>query len=153
MARVITAPEMFPDKHPEWSVFLAGAIDMGAAVDWQTWVIERLADHANIVLFNPRRVAFTPDTLDEQIRWELEALEHVDTVFMWFPKDAKAPISFFESGLYWHSGKLLVGAELGFYRRRNLELTGARYGVIVHETLESMVFSLLHTMRSVGYLV
>ena len=143
MARVITAPEALPRVLIGWSVFLAGAIDMGAAVDWQTWVIERLADQSNIVLFNPRRAAFTPDTLDEQIRWELEALECVNTVFMWFPKAAKAPISFFESGLYWRSGKLLVGAEEGFYRRRNLELTGERYGVMVHETLDAMVTSLL----------
>jgi nucleoside 2-deoxyribosyltransferase-like protein len=151
MAQIITAPEKLPDKHPEWGVFLAGAIDMGAAVDWQAWVIERLADYDNIILFNPRRAQFTPDTLDEQIRWELEALEHVDTVFMWFPKDAKAPISFFESGLYWRSGKLIVGAEPGFYRSRNLELTGDRYGVWLHESLHSMIEALLTKMRNVGY--
>jgi nucleoside 2-deoxyribosyltransferase-like protein len=152
MAKVITAPERLPKpKAGSWSAFLAGAIDMGVAVDWQAWVIEQLSNQHDVLLFNPRRQAFTADTLDEQIYWELDALEAADTVFMWFPKDAKAPISFFEAGLYWRSGKLIVGAEAGFYRRRNLELTGDRYDVPIYLTLESMITALLTKMRSVGF--
>ena len=142
MAIVYTAPDE-PDRIPNQSIFLAGAIDMGAAVDWQSWVIEQLRD-ADVCVFNPRRAAFTPDTLDEQIRWELDKLDRVDHIFLWFPKDAKAPISFFEAGLYWQSGKLIVGAEQGFYRRRNLELTGEYYGIRVWDTLEQMLDTLEH---------
>jgi hypothetical protein len=140
MTKPVTAPEIYiPQTEVNHKIFLAGAIDMGAAVDWQAWVIDQLKAVEHLVIFNPRRVNFTPDTLDEQIVWELEALEMVNTIFMWFPKGAKAPISFFEAGLYWKSGKLLVGAEPGFYRRRNLELTAERYSLPLHASLQSMI--------------
>lgn len=139
MARIVTAPELWGHDFSEQSVFLAGAIDMGAAIDWQAWVIEQLRDVPNTVLMNPRRVSFTPDTLDEQVMWELGALDDADHIIMWLPKESKAPISLFEAGLYWQSSKLIIGAEEGFYRRRNLELTGMRYGVHIHSDLQMMV--------------
>jgi len=111
---------------------------MGAAVDWQSDVIAALEPY-NITVVNPRRPKFDETTLDEQILWELEALEEVNRIFMWFPKDAKAPISFLESGLYMDSHKLIIGAELGFYRRRNLDLTTRRYGVQLHERIPTML--------------
>ena len=137
MAKVIVAPNDISTD--DYSIFLAGAIDMGAAVDWQAQVIKELANQNGLTLVNPRRENFTPDTLDEQIAWELDALERVDVILMWFPKNAKAPISFFEAGLYMRSGKLFIGAEPGFYRRRNLELTCERYGVRLYDDLAEMV--------------
>ena len=136
MTRVITAIE--PVSALGFKVFLAGAIDMGNAVNWQDDVINQLSQRTGLILVNPRRPHFTPDTLDEQIHWELDALEKVDFVLMWFPKDAKAPISFFEAGLYLRSGKLLIGAEDGFYRRRNLEITCKRYEVPLYSTIDSL---------------
>lgn len=135
MATIITAVEPV-DAIKGFKVFLAGAIDMGSAVDWQSEVIEILSRHENIVLMNPRRTNFNTDTLDEQIHWELNALEIADAIIMWFPKAAKAPISFFESGLYLHSGKLVIGAQMGFYRRRNLEITCERYSVDLSPTIQ-----------------
>jgi Nucleoside 2-deoxyribosyltransferase like len=136
MVAVVIPPEY--NHHSGYRVFLAGAIDMGAAVDWQAQMIERLKDVDDLVIFNPRRPNFSPETLDEQIEWELDHLEKCDTIFMWLPKDAKAPISFFEAGLYWFDGKLLIGADPGFYRRRNLEMTANRYGQNIFESLEDM---------------
>ena len=137
MTTTIIAPEDINVQG--YKVFLAGAIDMGKAVDWQSFVIQELQGESQLVLINPRRENFTPDTLDEQILWELNALDTVDLIFMWFPKDAKAPISFFESGLYMTSGKLLLGAEQGFYRRRNLELTTQHHKVKLHDNLTVMI--------------
>lgn len=141
MANVIVAPTEVPFAGRQ--IFLAGAIDMGAAVDWQAQVIEAFRDD-DVVLLNPRRKEdFTPDMLDEQVIWELHALKRANLVFMWFPKDAKAPISFFEAGLYWHTQKLIVGAEPGFYRRRNLELTSDVYGGIgqLYDSIPAMVIA------------
>lgn len=146
MTRVITAPDLIiPDEMPN-RVFLAGAIDMGAAVDWQAQVIQRLRGWENLTLLNPRRAEFRSDTLDEQIRWELGALDGAHQIFLWFPRDAKAPISFFEAGLYWRSGKLIVGAEHGFYRRRNLELTARYYGTELWGTLDEMTRVLVRSL-------
>ncbi len=128
---------------PGLRIYLAGAIDMGAAVNWQAQVIDMLPDSNQLVVFNPRRDRFTPDTQDEQIHWELEAMERASAILIWFPKEAKAPISFFEAGLYWNSGRLYVGAERGFYRRRNLELTAERYGQFVSYSLSDCVMAIL----------
>ena len=133
MTTVITAPDSYRTRG--FMIFLAGAIDMGRADEWQHKIISMLQHNDDLVLLNPRREEFTPDTLDPQIRWELNALTRVDAIIMWFPKGAAAPISLLETGLYMTSGKLIIGAEAGFYRRRNLELTCEYYGVALHETL------------------
>lgn len=147
-ALILTAPQPYSRVwFPGFSIFLAGAIDMGVAVDWQAEVVRRLRDFDNLVILNPRRLQFTPDTLDEQIKWELENLEDVDLIFMWLPKDSKAPISFFEAGLYWRSGKLLIGAEPGFYRRRNLEITGEYYAVLLYSSLDEMLPIVVNKMK------
>lgn len=148
MTTVITAPDHFSETsqlRKYHKAFLAGAIDMGAAVDWQAQTIELLDGH-DLLLFNPRRAAFTPDTLDEQINWELKHLELADTVFMWFPKDAKAPVAMFETGLFMQSGKLAVGADPEFYRRRNLELTCEHYKVDLYASLGATIAALLKRM-------
>lgn len=136
--KIITAPEPFyPPMHQGWkSIFLAGAIDMGAAVQWQGEV-EKLLPYNNLILLNPRRAEFTPDTIDEQVLWELDMMTKADVVMMWFPKDSKAPVAMFEAGLWCQSGKLVIGAEQGFYRRRNLELYAQWFGLQLEETLEA----------------
>jgi len=142
MTAVITAPDN--TDVPGFKLYLAGAIDMGAAEDWQAEVIQRLDGLPGLVLINPRRARFTPDTLDEQIKWELDAMERADLILMWLPDTAKAPVSLFEAGLYWNSGKLLLGAGPKFYRRRNLELTNRR-------PLESTLDGLLHAFMEYWY--
>jgi hypothetical protein len=137
MAVVITAPERI--KLPGPKVFLGGAIDMGKAVNWQAHVIESLSDQADLILLNPRRKEFTDDTLDEQIQWELKALEMSDIVIIWFPTSSKAPISFLEAGIYMKSGRLVIGVEEGFYRQRNLELTCEHYKVPLFRDLGDIV--------------
>ena len=92
-----------------------------------------------MVLISPRRPEFTPDMEDEQIKWELDALEKADLIMMWFPAAAKAPVSFLETGLYMSSGKLVIGVEQGFYRQRNLELTCGYYGIPIWNSLDELV--------------
>jgi hypothetical protein len=139
MTIVINAPQHYTLREHEFSVFLAGAIDMGAAIDWQRYVINNAQGYENLVLFNPRRANFTPKTLDGQIRWELKYLDAATMIFMWLPKDSKAPVSMLEAGLFWHSGKLVIGAEDGFYRQRNLELTAEHYKILLHNNLDEMI--------------
>lgn len=137
MTEIIRAPH--PVNSKGFKVFLAGAIDMGQAVDWQSQVADSLRDEPNLVLLNPRREDFTPDKLDEQIMWELDALERADIILMWFPGDTQAPISLLEAGLYMRSGKLFLGVEESYYRRRNLELTAHFYKVPIYHTLNDLI--------------
>lgn len=149
MATVIVAPEqyVYPDWEHDHKVFLAGAIDMGKAVDWQSWVIKRLKDEPHIALFNPRRAtAFTPEMETEQILWEIKFLELVDTIFMWYPAESKAPISILETGLYLKSGKLLLGVEDGWHKKRTLEVYADHTGTSFYHDLPSMIEALLEKL-------
>lgn len=146
MTTIITAPENV--DVPGFRLFLAGAIDMGAAEDWQAEVILKMEHQPNLVILNPRRAQFTADTLDGQIRWELDALEKADVILMWLPSSSKAPISLFEAGLYWKSGKLIIGAGPEFYRRRNLEITAHRYGVGLHDRLGTAAGEVLNRFET-----
>lgn len=137
MATVIKAPN--PHNVDGFKVYLGGAIDMGQAVDWQTTLARALEAETGIVLINPRRDDFQPEHFDEQVRWELDALEQADLVLMWFPAQSQAPIALLETGLYMRTGKLLLGAEAGYYRRRNLELTAEFYGVTLWSTLAELI--------------
>lgn len=139
--KVIVAPDVFyPAMHQSHrSIFLAGAIDMGAAVNWQQEVIAS-ATYDYVVFLNPRRKEdFTPDMLDEQVLWELDMMQKADAILMWFPADSKAPVAMWEAGLHWMSGKLHVGAEPGFYRRRNLELYAQWFGLTLYDNLTKLV--------------
>lgn len=145
MTITIVAPDKEPPRvQSAFGVFLAGAIDMGAAVDWQSWIIAALEGRSLLHLFNPRREAFTPDTLDEQIAWELDALNRAEVVLMWFPASAKAPVAMLETGLFMQSGKLVIGAEPGFYRRRNLEMTCDYFNVRLCDSLGMLAGMVVH---------
>lgn len=147
MAKVITAPDNWTDTAHYFKIFLAGAIDTGAAVNWQAEVIARLEDEPELSLLNPRRFAFTSEKLDEQIIWELDALEAADLILMWLPVNAKAPVSMLEAGLYMRDPKLIIGAEPGFYRLRNLEHTAHRYEKTVVPNLDTLIKIALRRKR------
>ncbi len=136
-----------PSIEPEWNrahdliMFLAGAIDMGAAVDWQAYVIEGLQGANDLSILNPRREVFTPEMEVPQIEWELSALHRSDLIFLWLPKGAKAPISLLEFGMFVTGRKphLLVGVEPGFYREMNVRMTCDYLHVACHDDLNEMI--------------
>lgn len=69
-----------PYKKTKHMIFLAGSIEMGKAIDWQTKVTEALKNH-DITILNPRRDDWDSSwkpTIDdpkfrEQVEWELQA--------------------------------------------------------------------------------
>lgn len=110
-------------------VFLAGAIDQGQAVNWQQRATDALQD-LDIALMNPRRDYWDP-TWDQspnnpdfigQVRWEMSGLHTSDYQLFAFPKDAKAPISFYEFGKFATPNSAVVWLEPGFYRSGNVQL-------------------------------
>ncbi|MEV4537725.1 nucleoside 2-deoxyribosyltransferase domain-containing protein [Asanoa sp. NPDC049518] len=137
MTVVIGPPD--PIDVPGKRVFLGGAIDLGAAPDWQADVVRALAGHDGLVLLNPRRPEFDLADLDHQIRWELHALEAADLILMWFPAGSSAPISLLETGLHLRSGRLVLGADETYGRRRNLEITAEVYGVPLRNRLDQLL--------------
>ncbi|NJN15248.1 MAG: hypothetical protein HC822_02570 [Oscillochloris sp.] len=118
------------------SLFLAGSIEQGRAVDWQTEVVTALAD-IQVTILNPRRAAWDASwrqTIDNkpfrnQVEWELTALERADLIAMYIAPETQAPISLLELGLFAAAGKLIVCCPDGFWRKGNVDIVCARYAI------------------------
>lgn len=118
------------------AVFLAGSIEQGTAEDWQTTLTAALAD-LDVVVLNPRRDEWDASwrqSIDEprfrgQVEWELDGLDRADVIAMWFAPETRAPITLLELGLHARGGKVVVGCPDGFWRRGNVEIVCARFGI------------------------
>ncbi|TVQ82905.1 MAG: hypothetical protein EA357_08060 [Micavibrio sp.] len=120
------------------AVFLGGSIEMGAAERWQDALADDLQNE-DVLLLNPRRTdwdASWKQSMDQpqfrgQVEWELQALEDADLILLYLQPGTKSPISLLELGLYAKSApeKLLVCCPDGFWRKGNVDIVCARYGV------------------------
>jgi hypothetical protein len=133
--RVLEPPQPLDVDADERSVFLAGSIDLGNAIDWQAEVIAALEDLPGAIL-NPRRrawdaswpqdIAFAP--FREQVEWELAAQERASIIAMYFAPNSQAPITLLELGLFARSGRLVVCCPEGYWRKGNVDVVCATYG-------------------------
>src|SRR4051812_5564190 len=108
MAKLIKPPTDFNNvQNVVGSVFLAGSIEMGKAVDWQDQVWKSLKDIPSLGVLNPRRDDWNASwkqeienkKFKEQVEWELFGLENVDMVAMYFCPKTQSPITLLELGL------------------------------------------------------
>lgn len=146
MARTLKPPTPLDLAPGERTVFLAGSIEMGQAGPWQEAIERALAD-VPVAILNPRRDAWdssweqsirNPD-FRGQVEWELDGLERAEVVAMYFDPATKAPITLLELGLFARGGKLVVCCPAGYWRRGNVEVVCARYGVPLVEELTDLV--------------
>src|SRR3974390_885282 len=101
--KVIKAPQKLEIDGP--AIFLAGSIEMGKAVDWQTLMTNKLYDFKATIL-NPRRDDWDSSweqkienpQFSEQVNWELDALDRADIIAMYFDPKTMSPISLLELG-------------------------------------------------------
>lgn len=123
---------------PEDSIkmFLAGTIDMGNSEDWQSSFSKSIVKDfylynpgIKLSIYNPRRDKFDKSSEIEQIKWEMERLDHSDIIVMNFLSDSKSPVTFLELGLYSNTGKLIVVCPKEFYRYQNVRLTCLKYHI------------------------
>jgi hypothetical protein len=129
---------MPPDipTYRKYSVFLAGSIEMGDAIQWQKRMEEYLED-LPITVCNPRRGAWDPqvnpsekdEAFRRQVTWELSALENVSVICFFFDTETKSPVTMLELGLWARSGKVVVCCGDGFWKSGNVHITCARYGI------------------------
>jgi Nucleoside 2-deoxyribosyltransferase like len=125
----------YPYDITKKTVFLAGSIEEGTAVDWQAEAAAKFIK-AGIDVLNPRRKNFKEVEqsmedayLTEQIVWELKGLDSCTDILMNFCKDTNAPITLLELGLYADSGRLIVVCPDGFYRQANVELVCTKHNI------------------------
>lgn len=146
MARVLKPPAPLDLAAGERAVFLAGSIEMGAAGPWQAEVERALAD-LPVAILNPRRDEWDASWVQDisnpqfrgQVEWELDGQQRADVIAMHFDPTTKAPVTLLELGLFAASGKVIVCCPPGYWRRGNVQVVCARYGVPLVDTLTDLV--------------
>jgi hypothetical protein len=125
------------------SIFLAGSIEMGAAKDWQEelgkWLLWQKYN-----VFNPRRKdwdsswiqSYEDPHFNQQVKWEMNALDKADYIVMYLDPATKSPISLLELGLHAHSGKLFVICPDGFWRKGNVEVVCSVHDIPLFNSLD-----------------
>ncbi|NEO86478.1 MAG: hypothetical protein F6J87_19790 [Spirulina sp. SIO3F2] len=144
--QVIKPPTPLPHSFDAPSVFLAGSIAMGQAVDWQAQVARSLQGE-DLILLNPRRDDWDATweqrsrnpVFRAQVEWELAAQAQATLIMMYFAPQTQAPITLLELGLFAASGKLIVCCPEGFWRQGNVEIVCQRYGVPMVASLAELV--------------
>lgn len=147
---VITAPEPLLFNRVHKSIFLAGSIEVGKAEDWQTRATQLLSVNDNVIL-NPRRrdwdLSWKQEIgnaqFNQQVTWELDALDTADYILMYFQPGTQSPISLLELGLYADTGKLVVVCPEGFWRKGNVDIVCKRYNIIQRDTIEDAIKHIL----------
>ena len=142
----IKAPNPLDFDQARPNVFLAGSIEQGAADDWQTAVAAELQD-LDITILNPRRDAWDASWVQsmefapfrEQVEWELEAQEKADLIAFYFSPATRSPITLLELGLAAGKRRAIVCCPEGFWRKGNVDIVCARYGIPQVATLGDLV--------------
>lgn len=148
---VVKAPEKWDAHTGKFKVFLAGSIDNGEAVQWQE-EISKLLRNEGITILNPRRDQWDSEAneelLDEQINWELDAMDAADCIVFYFAPGSKSPVTMLELGKYSSSGKAIVCCPEGFWRKRNVDIVCGRCGVETVNALEDLAEAVKEKVRT-----
>ncbi|KAF2630872.1 hypothetical protein BU25DRAFT_408145 [Macroventuria anomochaeta] len=141
----------------EYSVFLAGSIEMGKAVQWQKHMATFLST-LPITVNNPRRGHWDPTATQEakneafkhQVEWELSALEKADVICFFFDATTISPVTMMELGLWAKSKKVVVCCDKRFWRAGNIHIVCDRYGVPFVERFEDLVPAIKNMLEEKG---
>jgi len=142
------------DKISNFSIFLAGTIEMGNSHDWQQDVINELSAY-DITILSPRRKDYDPTWVQDisnppfaaQVNWELQGLNNVDVVMMYFDPTSKSPISLLELGLLAGTNiSTIVVCPEGFWRRGNVQIMCHNYNFPLVNTLTEAIESIKYLL-------
>lgn len=145
------------DIRNDFTIFLAGSIEMGKAEDWQAVIPELFKDRNKLTFLNPRRDDWDSSweqkesnpQFSEQVNWEMDMLDACNIIFMYFSPETKSPISLLELGLHAESDKMIVCCPDEFWRKGNVDIVCSRYGIPVYNTLEAAIGRLRTLLKDV----
>lgn len=139
----IKSPNRVP-AIPTVRAFLAGSIEMGAAINWQKLVVDELSD-LNVTFLNPRRDDWDvtwEQSIDhprfvEQVTWELFNIENANIVVFYFDPATKSPVTLMELGFMLRHApeNCIVCCPHGFWRKGNVDIMCDRHRVPVYATM------------------
>ena len=144
---VIYPPSSLTISQNQKSIFLAGSIDMGNAIDWQQEIIGHFKENKALCFFNPRRKDWDSSWqqtienthFNDQVTWELDALELADLIVFYFAPNSQAPISLLELGLFARNKNVIVCCPTGYWRKGNVDIVCQRFNVKQVENLEELM--------------
>lgn len=144
--KVFKPPHSYSVNDQQFAVFLAGSIEMGKAEDWQER-ITRSFQSEEICFLNPRRDDWDSSweqridhpAFNEQVTWELDALEAANLIVFYFSPETTSPVSMLELGLFARSSKVIVCCPEGFWRKGNVDIVCHRWNIPQVETLEALI--------------
>lgn len=153
--------KVFKPTHPystndqQFTVFLAGSIEMGKAEDWQESITQAFQTEENVCFLNPRRDDWDSSweqridhpAFNEQVTWELNALESANLIVFYFSPETKSPVSMLELGLFARSGKVIVCCPEGFWRKGNVDIVCQRWNIPQVETLEALISAIKKCLK------
>ncbi|QQS21503.1 HIT domain-containing protein [Candidatus Saccharibacteria bacterium] len=153
----IYAREPLPRVMPR-SIFLAGPTPRSDIVtSWRpaaTEVFRRNWFSGTLIIPEDRPdadgVSRFRGNYDEQVAWELEALQKASVIMAWVPRELVHMPAFttnVEFGNWWDSGKLVYGAPIGTPGNRYIEWYVARSGMSAHRTLPDTITAALRLLR------
>lgn len=124
-------------------VFLAGSIEMGKAKDWQTDMTNFFTGQ-NIGVYNPRRPDWDSSWVqdydnpqfNQQVNWELNALEKAEIVLLNLEPETLSPISLLELGRFSHKEIIYVVCPKGFWKKGNIDIFCDRYNIPLFDNFD-----------------
>lgn len=153
--RIIFAPQPYtPQGTP--SIFLSGSIEDGPT-PWQTRLSALLVAQP-LTILNPHRpdwdASWVQDISDArfrtQVQWELDMMEAADVIAVYLAPGSQAPITLLELGLFARTGKLVVACPEGFWRRGNVQVVCARFGIEMLGSVEQLAEAVERKLAEVG---
>lgn len=124
------------------SIFLAGSIEMGKAVDWQSPATDFFMDLCGII-YNPRRKDWDSSwqqSIDHpefngQVNWELDYIAESEFIFFVFDPNTQSPITLMELGIAASTkpASTVVCCPNGYWRKGNVDIICDRNNITVTE--------------------
>lgn len=154
MSKVIKAPCPVDYSDGTLKVFLAGTIDNGNSVDWQT-AASTLIQNEDVTFLNPRRDGWdssweqVPENTQfrEQVTWELDSLSKADVIFIYFAEGSASPISLLELGLFLDR-EIVIVVDDGYYRKGNIQITAdVMFNKKVYDNLNEGITKLMEVLN------
>lgn len=127
------------------SIFLAGPTPRSSEVQsWRPDAIERLRSLGfNGDVFVPEASNWAAhDNYDEQVWWELEAINQATVVVVWIPRDLDTMPAFttnVEFGYLVRSGKALLGAPEDAPKMNYLRMLASKHNVSLFNSLDEIL--------------
>lgn len=149
-------PNLLAIKNNKPCLGLFGSIEQGKATNWQKKVTEYL-DCYDLNICNSRReywddkweLEANNKAYNEQIVWELQALDVSNVQLFYFEPNTKSPITLtlFGMSAAQYRPDILVCCPNGYWRKGLIDILCKKYGIHQEDTLENLTSAAASRLR------